>query len=67
MSKHPDILLVCDHGIRGGQLDELVRYTWPDHRDPHTAYWGVPFVAPSGQVNETQLTGNQHGISRLPT
>jgi hypothetical protein len=65
MSKHPDILLVCDHGIRGGQLDEVVRYIWPDHSDPYTAYWGVPFVGPSGQVIETQLTGSQPGISRL--
>lgn len=65
MSEHPDITIVCDHGIRGGQLDEVVRYTWPDHRDPHTAHWGVPIAGPSGEVRETQLAGDQPGATRL--
>lgn len=65
MTEHPDIIIVCDHGIRGGHLDEIVHYTWPDHPDPHIAYWGVPVIGPSGQVIQTQLAGNLPGANRL--
>jgi hypothetical protein len=39
-SEHPEFVIVCDHGVRGGQLDEVARYTWPEHRNPHTALLG---------------------------
>jgi hypothetical protein len=59
MSEHPDFVIVCDHRIRGGHLDELVRYTWPDHRDPRIGYWGEPKPGLSGEVRQTQLAGNR--------
>jgi len=61
MSGHPDLIIVCDHGIRGGQLDGVLRYKWPERRDPRIAHWGIPFPGPSGEVRQTQLTGNHPG------
>ena len=28
MSEHPDFLIVCDHGARGGRLDPVARFQW---------------------------------------
>jgi hypothetical protein len=61
MTTQPDIVIVCDHGICDGPLDEVVRYTWPENRDTHIAHWGVPIAGPSGEVQQTQLAGNQPG------
>lgn len=30
MSEHPDFVILCDHGIRGGALDPVGRYRWDD-------------------------------------
>jgi hypothetical protein len=65
MTEHPDIIIVCDHGIRGGRLDEVVRYTWPEKRDSDIAYWGVPVAGRSGLVNQEQLMGNRRGANSL--
>ena len=63
VSEHPDVVIVCHHGIRDGELDEVVRYIWPDHRDPRIAHWGVPIPGPSGAVRQTQLAGNRPGVT----
>jgi hypothetical protein len=59
MSKIPDFIIVCNHRIRGGHLDGVVRYTWPPHSNPGVAHWGVPIPGPSGEVRQTQLAGNR--------
>jgi hypothetical protein len=64
MSGRPDFIIVCNHGIRSGHLDEVVRYTWPD-RNPYIAHWGIPVAGPSGEVRQTQLAGNRRGITSL--
>jgi hypothetical protein len=66
MTEHPDFLIVCEHGVDGGQLDEVVRYRWPDHGDdPDIAHWGFPEVGPSGEVIQTQLAGDLPETDRL--
>ena len=67
MSEYPDFVIVCHHGIRGGHLDELVRYTWPPRRHPGVAHWGVPIRGPSGEVRQTQLAGNRPGSNSIFT
>jgi len=59
MSKIPDFIIVCNHRIRGGHLDGVVRYTWPPHSNPGVAHWGVPIPGPSGEVRQTQIAGNR--------
>ena len=67
VSEHPDRVIVCAHGIRGGHLDELVRYRWPPRRRPGVAHWGIPIPGPSGEVRQTQLAGNRPGTNSIFT
>jgi hypothetical protein len=68
VSEYPDFVIVCDHRIRGGHLDEVVRYTWPPHsHHPGAAHWGVPIPGPSGEVRQTQLAANRPGITSFFT
>jgi hypothetical protein len=67
MSEHPDFVIKCDHLIRGGHLDEVVRYTWPPSIHPGVAHWGEPKAGPSGEVRQTQLAGNRPRINSLFT
>jgi hypothetical protein len=67
MSEHPDYVIVCAHGIRGGHLDEVVRYTWPPRSHPGVAHWGKPIRGPSGEVRQTQLAGSRPGTTSIFT
>ena len=67
VSEHPDRVIVCAHGIRGGHLDEVVRYRWPPRRRPGVAHWGIPIPGPSGEVRQTQLAGNRPGTNSIFT
>lgn len=54
----PDFLIVCDHGIRGGRLDPVVRFEMGRHG------WQIPLqftAAALRPLTGDQLTRSHHG------
>jgi hypothetical protein len=57
MSEHPNFLIVCDHGIRGGRLDPVVRFQWGQQG------WEIPLQFTAAAL--TLLTGDQLTLNHL--
>jgi hypothetical protein len=59
MTEHPDFLIVCDHGVRGGSLDPVVRFHWlPEHG------WQIPFPQFTA-TKLTPMTGDERTLSHV--
>jgi hypothetical protein len=52
MSEHPDFLIVCDHGARGGRLDPVARFQWGQYG------WELPLQFTAAALRP--LTGDKH-------
>jgi hypothetical protein len=57
MSEHPDFVIVCDHGVRGGRLDPVARFEWGQHGWELLLQFSAAALRP--------LTGDQHTRTHL--
>ena len=58
MSEHPDFLIVCDHGVSGGELDPVARFEWGQHG---WQYLPLQFTA----ATLSPLKGDEHSHAHL--